>query len=181
MFLAVEANHSNVPRARSKRPLVSTTPYIAGHVRAVVKPRAGLSHLVGHSTAAVKLQHAFASLKVATAWVADETIARVCPSTSISRPASSYSIFFSQSIHNCPPNTNAVETNTEQGGAPLKKAETVDKSVARGAGSVTGGGGGGGGMGGAAPYSAPAPAPMGGGGGGMMVGFFEYKGCVEVL
>ena len=57
---------------------------------------------------------------------------------------------------------------TEQGGAPLKKAATVDKSVARGAGNVTGGGGGGGGP---APYSAPAPAPLsGGGGGGMMVG-----------
>ncbi|CAN0149313.1 unnamed protein product, partial [Ectocarpus sp. 12 AP-2014] len=55
-----------------------------------------------------------------------------------------------------------------RGGASLKKAETVDKSVARGAGTVTGGGDGGGGP--ASSYSAPAPAPTSGGGGGGMMG-----------
>lgn len=64
------------------------------------------------------------------------------------------------------PSPSAVCVN--QGGAPLKKATTIDKSVARGAGSVTGGGDGGGGP--ASSYSAPAPAPTSGGGGGGMMG-----------
>lgn len=72
--------------------------------------------------------------------------------------------------------TLQCETQTDQGGAPLKKSTTVDKSVARGAGNVTGSGGGGGGGGVPAPYSAPAPAPLsGGGGGGMMVSLVERR------
>lgn len=71
--------------------------------------------------------------------------------------------------------TERCDTKTEQGGAPLKKATTVDKSVARGAGNVGGGGGGGG----PASYSAPAPAPTSGGGGGMMVGLVARQKQLE--